>query len=156
MDKAAQAVLSFFFSCVYLISSLIQLLHSLCHTFNRYLLSFCYVPGSVIEEFRHIDWFDWLISKNLEYSGHPKVSYTQKLFFNYFLNWSVVNLQCYVSFRCTAKWFSYTYTYILFQILFHYRLLQDIEYRSLCYIVGPCCLSILYIQVCICWSQTPN
>ena len=26
--------------------------------------------------------------------------------------WSIVDLQCYVSFRCTAKWFSYTYTYI--------------------------------------------
>ena len=35
-------------------------------------------------------------------------------------------------------------------ILFYYRLLQDIEYNSLCYIVGPCCLSILYIVVCIC------
>ena len=42
------------------------------------------------------------------------------------------------------------YIYILFQILFHYRLLQDIEYRSLCYTVGPCCLCILYIVVCIC------
>ena len=28
--------------------------------------------------------------------------------------------------------------YISFQMLFHYRLLQDIEYRSLCYTVGPC------------------
>ena len=38
-----------------------------------------------------------------------------------------------------------TYIFILFQILFHYRLLQDIEYSSLCYTVGPCWLSILYI-----------
>ena len=42
---------------------------------------------------------------------------------------------------------TYTYTYIcintciLFQIIFHYKLLQDIEYSSLCYTVGPCCLS---------------
>ena len=47
------------------------------------------------------------------------------------------------------------YMYILFQILFHYRLLQDIEYSSLCYTVGPF-LSILYIAVCICQSQIPN
>ena len=43
-----------------------------------------------------------------------------------------------------------SYTYILFQIFFHYRLLQDIKYSSLCYTVGPCCLSVLYIIVCIC------
>ena len=29
-------------------------------------------------------------------------------------------------------------TYILFQILLRYRLLQDTEYSSLCHIVGPC------------------
>ena len=34
--------------------------------------------------------------------------------------------------------------YIYSDILFHYGLLQDIEYSSLCYTVGPCCLSILY------------
>ena len=27
---------------------------------------------------------------------------------------------------------------------------KDTEYRSLCYTVGPCCLSILYIIVCLC------
>ena len=40
--------------------------------------------------------------------------------------------------------------YILFDTPFHYGLLQDIEYSSLGYTVGPCCLSILYIIVCIC------
>ena len=32
----------------------------------------------------------------------------------------------------------YIYIYTLFQILFHYRLLQDTEYSSLCYTVSPC------------------
>ena len=45
---------------------------------------------------------------------------------------------------------------LLFQILFHYGLLQDIDYTSLCYIVGACCLSILYIVVCVYESKTPN
>ena len=36
-----------------------------------------------------------------------------------------------------------------FQILFPYRLLQNIEYSSLCCIVGLCWLSILYVVVCI-------
>ena len=44
----------------------------------------------------------------------------------------------------------YIYVYIGFQILFHYKLLQDTEYGSLCYTVGLCWLSILYIAVCIC------
>ena len=41
------------------------------------------------------------------------------------------------------------YIYRLLKILFHYRLLQDIEYSSLCCTVGPYGLSILYIVVCI-------
>ena len=39
--------------------------------------------------------------------------------------------------------------YIFSYILFHYRLLQDTEYSSLCYTVGPCWLSTLYIVVSI-------
>ena len=44
----------------------------------------------------------------------------------------------------------------LFQILFPYRLLQSIEQSSLCYTVGPYQLSILYIVVCMCQSQSSN
>ena len=44
----------------------------------------------------------------------------------------------------------FTYVYIIiFQTVFHYGLLQDNEYSSLCYIVGPFWLSILYIVVYI-------
>ena len=39
------------------------------------------------------------------------------------------------------------YAYGLYHILFHYNLLQDTEYSSLCYVVGPCCLSVLYTVV---------
>ena len=48
------------------------------------------------------------------------------------------------------------YIYIFFHIPFPYRSLQNIEYSSLCCTVGPCWLSILYIVVCICESQTPD
>ena len=65
----------------------------------------------------------------------------------FFIYWSIVDLQC---FRYTAKWFSYTYISILFQILFYSRLLQDTEYSPLCLTVGPCWLSIWYIVACIC------
>ena len=39
---------------------------------------------------------------------------------------------------------------ILFQMLFPFRLLQNIEQCSLCYAVGHCWLSILNIAVCTC------
>ena len=42
---------------------------------------------------------------------------------------------------------------ILFQILFPISLLHNIEQSSLCYTVGPRCLSILNIAVCTCKSQ---
>ena len=44
------------------------------------------------------------------------------------LNWNTFKLQFYVSSKCTAKWLTYIYTYILFQILHHYKLLEDIKY----------------------------
>ena len=65
--------------------------------------------------------------------------------------WSRVILQCCVSFGCTAKWCNYICIYPFFaQVLFPYRWLQNILYVSLCWTVGPSCLSILYTVVCIC------
>ena len=72
----------------------------------------------------------------------------------WFFYWSIVDLQYCVSFRHTAKWFSYTY--IFFQIIFHHRLLQDTQYSLLCFTVNPCYLPILYIVVCICSSHAPS
>ena len=43
-----------------------------------------------------------------------------------------------------------------FQILFPYKSLQSTEQSSLCYAVGSYQLSILYIVVCICQSQSTN
>ena len=42
------------------------------------------------------------------------------------------------------------------QLYIYAYLSQDTEYSSLCYTAGPLCLSILYIVVCICQSQTLN
>ena len=51
-----------------------------------------------------------------------------------FLSWSIVDLQCCVSFRYTAKWFGYTYTHIsisiIFQILSPYQLVQSVQSLS--------------------------
>ena len=37
------------------------------------------------------------------------------------------------------------YIYVIFQIIFHDRLLQDIDYSSLCYTVNFCCLLHIYV-----------
>ena len=66
------------------------------------------------------------------------------------LNWFIVSLLCCNSFRCPTKWSSY------------YSLLQDIDYSSLCYIVGACCLSTLYtwafsgISICLLVITCPH
>ena len=49
----------------------------------------------------------------------------------------------------TDGWFIF-YFFILLQILFPFRLLQNIEQSSLCSTAGPCWLSILNIAVCTC------
>ena len=48
--------------------------------------------------------------------------------------WSIVDLQCCVSFRCTAKWFSFIYIYILFS-----RFFSIIGYNKILNIV-PCAM----------------
>ena len=53
-------------------------------------------------------------------------------------------------YRTVIQLYIYTYIHIiLVQILLNYRLLQDIKYSSLCYMVSPYCCSILCIVVCI-------
>ena len=49
----------------------------------------------------------------------------------------------------------YIHIYLFFQILFLYSLLQNMVNSSLCYTVGPCWLSILYIIVCmLCYAKS--
>ena len=50
---------------------------------------------------------------------------------------------------------AHTHVSVLFQTLFPFRLLHNIEQSSLRSTVCPCWLSILSIAVCTCWSQTP-
>ena len=49
----------------------------------------------------------------------------------------------------------YTETFF-FNILFHYGLSQGIGYTFPCYTVGPCCLSVLNVIVCIYQHRTPR
>ena len=73
------------------------------------------------------------------------IHFKKKLFYL-----TIVDLQCCINFYCVI----HTYIYIIFHILSHYSLSQDIECSSLYYTVGPC-LSILYIIVCIANPKLP-
>ena len=80
--------------------------------------------------------------------------YTKSIvFFSYFY-WNIVESLLYNK-KVTQLYiymymYIYIYTHILLHVLFQYGLLQHVEYSSLCYSVGHCFLSILYIPVCIC------
>ena len=52
----------------------------------------------------------------------------------------------YIIYICVCVYI-YIHIYIPFQILFHYRLIQDIEYNFPC--LQPC-LSVLYVVMYIC------
>ena len=62
------------------------------------------------------------------------------LIFKIIFNWSIVDLQCCVNFCYTANWSRYIHPYVLFYILSHFDLSQDIESSSLCYAIGTCYL----------------
>jgi len=105
-------------------------------------------------------WREWVMSVHLfllfisDYKKKTVSFYFKKIYL--FFYWSIVDLQCCISFR-SAKWFRYIYAYIriIFQILFPYMLLQNIVYSSLYCTVGPCYLPIWHIGVCICCSLIP-
>ena len=63
--------------------------------------------------------------------------------------YGTVDLQCCANFYYTAKWSSHTYIYIQSfpHIIFYHVLSQEIWYSSLCYTVGPHCLSFLNVIV---------
>ena len=71
------------------------------------------------------------------------------LYIVFFKNLSIVGLQC-VLVSGIQQSDSVTHTYMsIFQILSPYLLLQNIEYSSLCYTVGPCWLSTYGAFECI-------
>ena len=85
-------------------------------------------PASLNPGFMPAKWF-WIYSHRFL---SPWILWSRSSFF--FLNWSIVDLQCCVNFHCTAKSFSYTYIcvcvcvymytffFMFFSIMVYYRL----------------------------------
>ena len=106
--------------------------------------------------------WDWKILKRIYAGGHVQVILRS---FNFtllnellLLNYSTVDLQCCANLCCTAEWLSlsYTHRYILFKYSFSWWFVPGYWGSSLCFTVGPCCLSILYVMVCIYHPLTPS
>ena len=110
-------------------------------------------PSDFVSKFLTLT-FDCFFLGKISYrkEDHLQFSIQNHFFlFIYLFYSSIVDLQCCVNFYCITKWFSYTHICILFHILLHYGLwLNYTEYSFLCYTVGPCCIAILHILVCIC------
>ena len=98
---------------------------------------------------------DDIISFFLWVSYIPLCIYTISFFCKFY--WSIVDLQCFVSFRYTTKWFSYMYTYIYYvSDSFPTEVITKYWGSSLCYTPGLHWPFIPYTIVCICQSQIPN
>ena len=87
-----------------------------------------------------------LLYKGLLHSLSWLYSFLKCKFIIYIYYWCIIDLQCYINFRCTAKWIQL----YIFQILSTYSLLQNIEYSSLCYTVSLCWLPIIFVVICKC------
>ena len=76
----------------------------------------------------------------------------------FILYWSIVDWQC-VSFRLQqSDSVTHKQVSILFKILFPFRLLQNVEQKSLWYTIGPCLLSVFLIKIAVrtCQSETAS
>ena len=103
-----------------------------------------------------LGWCWWVV---LPSNSDKKANLDADSFF--FFNWRIVALQCFFFFFFFAVQQSesaiyYTHIPSFFWISFPFRSLQSIACSSLYCIIGSHQLSILYIVVYICQSQSPN
>ena len=91
---------------------------------------YCCGPGSIPGQRIKIPQALW---------NRPKKEKLSKLI-NYFKNGSIVNLQCCVSFRYTAKWFSHLYLSIYYgSVQFSHSVMSNsLRYHELQYARPPC------------------
>ena len=92
------------------------------------------------------------------YSLQVQSSQRNKLFCRLFKNWNIIDLQCCANLCCIAKWLIYIpidiLIFIFFSIVVYHRILNVV----LCYMFGPCWLSVLNVLIiaCIYQPQAPS
>ena len=99
-----------------------------------------------------VGWHHWLNGHRFEHTlgdgGQGGLAYCNlwgcTVGYDWVNNNKIADLQCS---RYTARWLIYTYTHIIFEIIFHYSLLRDVDYRSLCYAVDLCCLLPIFFKL---------
>ena len=109
----------------------------------------CSPPGSSIHGILQTRTLEWVAISFSRGSSWPRDrTRVSRVVGRCFTIWATREVHTYI--------WVYIYIHILFHILFNYGLSQESEYSFPCYTGGPCCLSILCVPVCICWSQMPT
>ena len=110
----------------------------------------CCVPVTVLRDLHVLThllvttilWGRFLLSLLFFIATSWHVFYSVKFVFFFpfdsIFNWSITDLQCCANLSCSA---SATYIQTFFFIFFSIMVCHVIEYSSLCYTLGPCCLS---------------
>ena len=103
-----------------------------------------------------VSWvFAYVQTHQIEYIKYVQFLYINYTILKFYIGVSLINIIVLLSHVQQSDSDIHIQVSIIFQILFPFSLLQNNEQSSLCCTVGPCWLSIVYIAVCVCQSQTP-
>ena len=88
----------------------------------------------------------WRIRKDRE-AWRLQSMVSQRIRHDWVTKHNIVGLKC---FRCIAKWFSYIYVCLSRFVFFFNRILQEIEYKSLYFLIYSYCYSVPNLCLTLC------
>ena len=126
--------------CVFVSGWVLFLRGRAYYFFNFYLFNFCWniLDLQCCGAFRYtVKWFSYIYRESFQPRDWTQVSYIPCR--QILLTSAPPGEPVYIHIYICIYIHTHVYTCIFFfYILFHYRLVQDVEYSLLCYAVGPC------------------